>query len=144
MLHSLDTLIGFAVVMAVVSVLITIVTQIVSAFLGLRGKNLSDALRAMIYKIDPEIDQQVSGTAKRLVERVLCHPIISDSILPMQPNFFDRVPGLDRLRKRWRIASVVRPRELLAVLQDLAIATPEAAAALDLKKHPWFNAGLSE
>lgn len=80
MLKQLDTLIGFAVVMSVVSLLITIVTQTLSALLGLRGKNLADALEAMICMIAPTITSQ---SAKDLVMKVLTHPVISDSVLSM-------------------------------------------------------------
>jgi hypothetical protein len=75
MLRQLDTLIGFVVVMSIVSLMITIITQIVSSALGLRGQNLADALEAMIHKIDPEIGQHI---ANGLVNEVLTRPVISD------------------------------------------------------------------
>jgi hypothetical protein len=40
MLKQLDTLIGFAVVMSVVSLLIMVATQAITSMLALRGKNL--------------------------------------------------------------------------------------------------------
>src|ERR1022692_4187180 len=83
MLKQLDTLIGLSVVMLVISLLITIVTQIISNLLGLRGNNLSDALEAMAHRIDPKIDDQVTGLAKKLADKVLTHPSISDSMLSM-------------------------------------------------------------
>ena len=107
MLTQLDTLIGFVVVMSVVSLLITIVTQIFSSLFALRGRNLFDALVAMIHKINPSLDQN----AKALVDRVLTHPVISDSIVSMAstwcPTFLKR-------------ASAIRPQEFLDVLSDIA------------------------
>jgi hypothetical protein len=76
MLHHIDTLIGFAVAMSVISLLITIVTQMVSALFGLRGRNLSDAIEAMAHRIDPEIDAHLSGLAKKLADTILTHPLI--------------------------------------------------------------------
>jgi hypothetical protein len=110
MLHSLDTLIGFAVVMSVVSLLIMLITQAVSAAFGLRGKNLSDALEAMLHKIDPAINDQSKDVAKRLADAVLTTPVISDSTLSM----------CKRWPVTWKRASAIRPDELLQVLGDIA------------------------
>ena len=128
MLKQLDTLIGFAVVMSIVSLLITIVTQIASTLLGLRGKNLSDSLEAMLGKVDPQIDKQVTGMGKALADKALTHPLLSDSIISMSNDW----PVV------WKRATAVRPRELLAILRDVAGQTqppagppataPEAAA----------------
>jgi hypothetical protein len=70
-------------VMLVVSLLVTIVTQMVSSFLGLRGKNLADALQVMMKKIDPAIDADL---AKKLAHEVMTTPVISDSMLSMTPK----------------------------------------------------------
>jgi hypothetical protein len=131
MLNQLDTLIGFAVVMAVVSLLITIVTQMVSAGLGLRGKYLADALETMIHKIDPTINDQVHDLGEQLAKWILTHPVLSDSGLPMSPNGWDQIPLIAWLRRRWRIASAIRPDELFQILQDVAGVSPNKA----LEKH---------
>ena len=44
MLNTLDTVIAFAVIMTVLSLLITLVVQMISATLFLRGKNLANAV----------------------------------------------------------------------------------------------------
>jgi len=126
MLKQLDTLIGFVVVMSVVSLLITIITQIVSSFLGLRGRNLADALEAMIHQIDPQIDGELR---EALLTRVLTRPIISDSMLSMSEKFWDKVPLLSGLRAVWKQASAIRPDELLAILTDIAGFSPDKASA---------------
>lgn len=121
MLKQLDTLIGFAVVMLVVSLLITIVTQIVSAFLGLRGKNLADALQVMMLKIAPDIP---NAQIQQLVQQVLTHPVLSDSAMSMATKWWDSVPGLGWLRQRWRIASAIRPDELYEILKQVGNNAP--------------------
>ena len=52
MLTTLDTVIAFAVIMTVLSLLITLVVQMVSAALSLRGKNLANALALTFQTID--------------------------------------------------------------------------------------------
>ena len=111
MLKQLDILIGFAVVMSVVSLLITIITQIVSSLLGLRGRNLADALEAMAQRIDPDIDKEVKGLAKKLADQVLTHPAISDSALSIAKKW----------PVTWKRASAIRPDELLEIL----VASPD-------------------
>lgn len=119
MLKQLDVLIGFVVVMSVVSLLITIITQMISAALGLRGRNLADALAAMMHKIDPQIGGTVKDLAQQLADKVLTRPIISDSMLSMSKKW----PVM------WKRASAIRPDELLEVLKDIAGATVAPAAA---------------
>jgi hypothetical protein len=76
MLSTLDTVIAFAVIMTVLSVLITIVVQMVSAALSLRGKNLANALALTFQTIDPNIGKH----AHSLAAQILRDPIFSDSI----------------------------------------------------------------
>jgi hypothetical protein len=125
MLKQLDILIGFVVVMSVISLLITILTQMVSSFLGLRGRNLSDALEAMVQQIDPQIDAKIR---EALLNRVLTQPIISDSMLSMSEKWLDRVPLLSGLRAAWKKASAIRPDELFAILTDIAGLTADKAS----------------
>ena len=110
MLKQLDTLIGFAVVMSVISLLITVVTQMVSSLLGLRGKNLADALEAMWHKLDPQLNVQVANLSRKLADHVLTRPALSDSMLSMSARW----PLL------WKRASAIRPRELLVSLEHLS------------------------
>src|SRR5437016_5323835 len=110
MLKQLDTLVGFAVVMSVVSVLITIITQMISSTLGLRGKNLADALEAMFLKLDPKLNEQVQGLASQIADKVLTQPVISDSMLSISKKW----PAI------WKRASAIRPDELLDLLKDTA------------------------
>ena len=75
MLNTIDTVIAFAVIMTVLSLLITIVVQMVSAALSLRGKNLANALALTFQTIDPQLQEQ----AHSLAAQILRDPIFSDS-----------------------------------------------------------------
>jgi hypothetical protein len=76
MLNTLDTVIAFAVTMTVLSLLITLVVQMVSAALSLRGKNLANALALTFQTIDPTIGKY----AHSLAAQILRDPIFSDSL----------------------------------------------------------------
>ncbi len=124
MLNQLDTLIGFAVVMTVVSLLITIITQMISSLLGLRGKNLADALGVMLYKIDPQFDRKFR---QELAHYILTRPMISDSTMSMLTKWYDEVPVLRWFRSRWKFASAIRPEEIVDILKQVAGITPDEA-----------------
>jgi hypothetical protein len=76
MLNTIDTVIAFAVIMTVLSLLITIVVQMVSAAFSLRGKNLANALALTFQTIDPNIGEH----AHSLAAQILRDPIFSDSM----------------------------------------------------------------
>ena len=76
MLSTLDTVIAFAVIMTVLSLLITIIVQMVSAAFSLRGKNLANALALTFQTIDPNIGEH----AHSLAAQILRDPIFSDSV----------------------------------------------------------------
>jgi len=76
MLNTLDNVIAFAVIMTVLSLLITLVVQMVSAALSLRGKNLANALALTFQTIDPSIGKY----AHSLAAQILRDPIFSDSL----------------------------------------------------------------
>jgi len=76
MLNTIDTVIAFAVIMTVLSLLITIVVQMASAALSLRGKNLANALALTFQTIDPNIGKH----AHSLAAQILRDPIFSDSM----------------------------------------------------------------
>ena len=67
---------AFGVIMAGLSLLITIIAQMVSATLSLRGKNLANALALTFQTIDPRIGKY----AHSLTAQILRDPIFSDSI----------------------------------------------------------------
>src|SRR5512132_3005663 len=65
MLSTLDTVIAFAVIMTVLSLLITIIVQMVSAAFSLRGKNLANALALTFQTIDPNIGEHAHRWPRR-------------------------------------------------------------------------------
>lgn len=130
MFHSLDTLISFIVIMTVTSLFVTILVQMFSAALSLRGKNLANALALTFQTVDPNLGEQ----AHMLAARILSDPLLSDSTRTDKtknaasksasregPWHFTDVFGATRL------ASAVRPEEVYAALERLA-AAPLAAA----------------
>jgi hypothetical protein len=85
MLNTLDTVIAFAVIMTVLSLLITLVVQMVSAALSLRGKNLANALALTFQTIDPSIGKY----AHSLAAQILSDPIFSDSFWQKKTRSLD-------------------------------------------------------
>ena len=85
MLNTLDTVIAFAVIMTVLSLLITLVVQMVSAALSLRGKNLANALALTFQTIDPSIGKY----AHSLAAQILRDPIFSDSFWQKKTRTLD-------------------------------------------------------
>jgi hypothetical protein len=110
MLSTLDTVIAFAVIMTVLSLLITIIVQMVSAAFSLRGKNLANALALTFQTIDPTI----GGQAYSLAAQILRDPIFSDSVW----------------RKKNRPAPGPKAQGLIAAERKLK------RAQRDLNKHP--------
>jgi hypothetical protein len=111
MLDSIDTLIAFGLIMAVVGLLITIFVQSVSALLNLRGQNLSRGLTETFRTIAPQTFKTASPNeatkegkklAKALADHLLKLPQLSD-----QAHF-------------WKMATAVRPQEVFATLAKLA------------------------
>ena len=76
MLATLDVVIAFAVIMTVASLLITVLVQMFSAALSLRGKNLSNALALTFQTIEPNLREH----AHELAAQILSDPIFSDSL----------------------------------------------------------------
>ena len=109
MLAYLDTLIGFAVVMLGASLVITILTQMISAVFSHRGANLRWGLATM-FKNLPDCPRLKANAAK-IANDVLTHPLISDSIFSLKPEW---------LADRIRLAKAIHPDELVAILKDLA------------------------
>jgi hypothetical protein len=111
MLHSLDTLIGFVVIMTVVSLLITLVVQMVAAALALRGKNLANALSLTFQTIDPKLGEH----AHALAAQILRDPIFSDSLFA--PKNRVRVPSVNDPALT---ALIKAERDLMTAKDDLA------------------------
>lgn len=111
MLKSLDVLIGFALVMLLASLAVTLLTQAMAAMLRLRGKHLLRGVASLVKQIDPALDAH-AGT---ISTAVLTHPLVAQ---------FNGKPGV-----------VIQREELTRILLELAAGRagslePRARAAL--------------
>ncbi|HKN59913.1 MAG TPA: hypothetical protein VJW93_01960 [Candidatus Acidoferrales bacterium] len=96
---SLDVLIGLSVIMLVVSMTVTMLTQATTSLLNSDGNRLRDGLRNLLVQIDPKL----SGIAEDLTTAILTHPLIADS--------------------RGRLGSVIHRDEFTKLILDLAAGT---------------------
>jgi hypothetical protein len=110
-LEHFDALLAFVVILAGVSLLVTILVQMTSALFGLRGSNLRWGLKTLLANAEP----QLATHAEVIAQKVLHHPLISDS------TFSEVLP---RLLSRWRLASGIRKDELLSILRSFAQQPP--------------------
>ena len=97
---TLDILIGLSVVMLLMSMIVTVATQFVTAMLNSRGKCLSRGLAELLRQIDPKVQPAM---AREIVTGVLLHPLIRDA--------------------NGRLGSVIHREELTSLLLELASGT---------------------
>jgi hypothetical protein len=110
MLKTLDVLLGVTVVMLMVSLLITILTQFVTNLLNSRGRHLMHGLADLLEQLDPGLDRKI---AEAIAGKVLTHPLIRES--------------------GRRLGTVVHREELTGLLLELASA--EGPQKLDQAAH---------
>src|SRR5262249_53268781 len=111
MLAYLDTIIAFAVIMLGFSLLITILNQMISAFLGYRGTNLRWGLQTLLQTAGPVAEAE----ATKLANKLLTECVVSDSIFARYPAL-EKIPLLGRLVRRWRLATAIGPDALIHFL----------------------------
>ena len=75
MLKTIDVLIGLAVVMLLMSMIVTVITQFVNSLLNSRGKHLWQGIADILQQISPGIDRRI---AEEVSGAVLSHPMIRD------------------------------------------------------------------
>jgi hypothetical protein len=130
MLQYLDTIIAFAVIMLGVSLLITILNQMISALLGYRGTNLLWGIQTLLSTVEPGL----MANAKEMATNILKKPFISDSIFS---KFAGGVPVLRWFTNRWKLASAITSQELVRSLSNMAhpmTAKSDGKSAADLIK----------
>ncbi len=117
MLQSLDVLIGFVMVMALMSLVITAMIQAVSASLGWRGLYLKEGLQALLA----EAGGLNPADAGRLAQEVLQHQLVSDSTLSSTEfaPWLKWLTPLEILFRRWKLATALRKDEMTAVLEAI-------------------------
>ena len=126
MLSYLDTAIGFAVVMLGVSLLITILTQMVSALVNHRGGNLLWGITTLFANIDPARYPNLTAQSDSIARLVLTHRLVSDSWFSnnrVAMGIASKFPVLGKLFARFQIASAIRPVELTDILRHLSANT---------------------
>lgn len=101
-LEHLDTLIAFAVVMLLLSLIVTTLVQMATTALGLRGRNLFWGVRRLLAQVDPTL----APHAKEIANSLLRHPAISH---------------LARFR-----AVAIRKEEMIRLLGEMAKASPSS------------------
>ena len=105
MLNSIDTLVAFALIFTVVSLLITIVVQIFASVCNLRGKNLAWGMLRKPSRPSPRSWSRASVLrAKLLADHLLKDPLISDW----------------QLKNTVKLASSVRADEIFDLLHRIA------------------------
>jgi hypothetical protein len=134
MLAMLDIAIGFATAMLAVSLIIMSLTQGLASLLALRGARLRRGIEELIKQTLPTVVRELEKknlTPKQLSERVLQHPLVSDSAT--------------RKKGRWGMATAIKVEELLPVLDDVLSQLGLAAVVEEEKKRlgDWFDAFMA-
>jgi len=142
-LEHLDMAIAFAVVMLVVSILVTIFVQSASAAIGLRGTNLRWGVEQVLRVVYPELGDH----AGRIADIVLRHPIISDSAMT-RLAWARELPIVGRWFARLHYAKAIRVQELIGIMDVLAGATPAprdlSAATTDAERMAYIVAAARQ
>jgi hypothetical protein len=141
MLANLDVVIGLSVVMLGLSLIVTMVGQALSNAMAVRGTNLKWGLATLVQELHPQRFTRPSGKlpmfggdlnkqAADVVTKVLTHPLVSDSKLP--------------LFEKWKLTTVIRFDEFVKTVAMLSRAThaDEDVKWLSENSHitePWFN-----
>jgi hypothetical protein len=76
MLKSIDVLIGLSVVMLMVSLVVTVITQAVTNLMQTRGKNLRDGIGGLLQQIHGDLPKEIS---EKISEAILTHPLIKSA-----------------------------------------------------------------
>jgi hypothetical protein len=104
MLQALDVLIGFTLVMLIVSMAVTMITQFISStLLNLRGKALRLGLTRLMALMDQGLKVDEAG---RIIDHILRNPLVG------QARLFGR--GHD-------LATVIHREELIKLILDFAV-----------------------
>ena len=73
MLKTLDVLIGLSVVMLLMSMIVTVITQFFTTVVNSRGKHLLQGVADILRQVDPKMERAV---AERIAAAVLLHPLV--------------------------------------------------------------------
>jgi hypothetical protein len=76
MLKTIDIFIGLALIMLLVSMIVTVITQIATHILNSRGKYLLRGVADMLEQLNPGIDREI---AEEIADVALRNPLVSDA-----------------------------------------------------------------
>lgn len=108
MLKSLDVLIGFSIIMLLVSAAVTVLTQVITGAFSWRSSHLLRGVVTILNQIDPKI---TPFCLLQIATAVLRHPLIA--------------------RAEGRLGTVIQREELTRVLLELAAGQESGGKALD-------------
>ncbi len=143
-LDAVDTVLAFCMIMLLLSLLVTVLVQMVISIFGLRGKNLVFGVQQLVGMVAPDLDE---SDAASLATKVLNHPALGAggkrASVELHPK--EVLMVLDDLRKTEKLAPNVKAAidslfesdasedsklvGSLDILQKLRNALPEQAAA---------------
>lgn len=75
MLKTIDIFIGLSLVMLLVSMIVTVLTQAITTLLNSRGKHLMNGVVNIVEQIHPGITHEIAGEISRMA---LTHPLVCD------------------------------------------------------------------
>ena len=78
MLKTIDIFIGLSLVMLLVSMIVTVITQAFTNIVNSRGTKLMEGIAGLLTQLHPGITQQI---AEEISTKVLSHPLVSDGKL---------------------------------------------------------------
>lgn len=78
MLKTIDIFIGLSLVMLLVSMIVTVITQAFTNIVNSRGTKLMEGIAGLLTQLHPGINQQI---AEEISTKVLSHPLVSDGKL---------------------------------------------------------------
>lgn len=115
MLKSIDILIGLSVVMLIVSMAVTLVTQALLSLRQSRGRHLLGGLVDLLQQLDPGVERRL---AEEIAKMILRSPVLSGGKL------FGAI----------RYGEVIHREELTKMLLDLATRDPKAGNMNELQQ----------
>jgi hypothetical protein len=117
-LQQIDTAVAFAMIMLLLSLVITAVVQLVVSVLGLRGRNLLWAVAHLVEAVDPSQKDH----AAELAREVLSHPVVATStnrLLWLVDRMLEALGGKRRFNDGKRPPTAVREEELVLLFDRL-------------------------
>jgi hypothetical protein len=102
MLEKLDAVVAFVTLLLGISLLITILNQMIASLLGHRAAYLKDGIKDLLETLDPQLKPHLETIAND----ILTHKLVSDSVFVHQ----------SWAPRRWKMASTIHSEELAKLL----------------------------